>query len=746
MTNNFARSQFLVRMLFLVNSMRKGRLIAFAILLSALFLQYSDPVFLQNFRHRLFDIYQQYLPKKNISSRQVMVVDIDERSLLELGQWPWPRNQLAQMIDNLNTMGARVIGFDMIFGEDDRLSPGNIVNTIPNLPANVIADLKSRQSFDSVFSQAIERSKVVLGIAVSEKADGANNYGYTSTANFIKIGEDPTPYLRNYPAVVGNIAILDDAAHGRGMISLDQDFDGIVRQIPLANRVGDKLLPSITLDMLRVANDHNVAIRTGEFGIEEFIIAGSTIPTDFRGRVWINYSPYDPARYISASDVISNSVDPAIIKDRYILVGTSAAGLKDLRSSPLTAALPGVEMHVQLLENVLAKSFLIRSEIYSVLEWGGTFFISLGLIILVPIVGARFTLGLLVIATGLAVASTIYLFSHQAILVDFTYSLAVTIGIYIILVYASYLSSEQERTRIRSAFSQYLSPDLVKRLTASPENLVLGGEEREMTFLFCDVRDFTGISETYKNDPQGLTTLINDFLTPMTDQILRHQGTIDKYMGDNIMAFWNAPLENPNHAKDAVDAALTMVEELKEVNQTVGAKAKTEGLSLPTLRIGIGLNTGTCIVGNLGSQQRFDYSVLGDSVNLASRLEGLNKTYGLSIIVGEDTVSAVDGYAFLELDKIAVKGRTAATQIYAVMGDQETRASDHFQRCFNKTQQMLDGYRSQNWAATVEFANSLKKLEPTLTKIADLYVNRVEKFKESPPPEDWDGVFRATSK
>lgn len=746
MSNKIGSSRKLSFEIKFLNILKKGRFAAFISLLIALFVQYSDPSFLKNFRHRVFDIYQQSQPRLSVQSRNVTVIDIDERSLLEFGQWPWPRHLLAKLVDNANEMGAKVVGFDMLFAEKDRLSPENIIEAFPNFPKNVIQDLETRQSFDTLFAKAIGRHQVILGIAISDDPDGANNYGYSNTANFVTIGANPAPYLREYPALIGNIPKLDDAAAGRGMISLDQDFDGIVRRIPLANRIGTKLLPSLTLDMLRVATNQNVAIKTNEYGIEGFIIGGAFLPTDLNGRIWVKYSRFDANRYISAYDLISGSVDPELIADQYLLVGTSATGLKDLRSTPLDAALPGVEVHAQLLENVLERSFLFRADYFHVLEWAGTFATGMILIVLVPVVGARLTLGVFLLVSGIAISSTAYLFIKHSILLDVSYTLAVSSGIYLLLVYASYLSTEQERTRIRSAFSQYLSPDLVKRLTASPEKLVLGGEQKEMTFLFCDIRDFTGISETFKNDPQALTQLINDFLTPMTDQILQHEGTIDKYMGDSIMAFWNAPLDDPNHARNAVNAALAMMDNLQKVNRTLKERAMIEGYSHRDLKIGIGVNTGTCIVGNLGSEQRFDYSVIGDAVNLASRLEGQSKSYGIDIIIGEKTAEKVEDYALLELDRIAVKGRTAATKIYGVIGDAGVQESTEYQLQSKNVKELLNKYRAKQWQGATKKAIAIKELEPALGIFCNLYLQRIEEFLEAPPPDNWDGVFRAVSK
>ncbi|MEH6475047.1 MAG: adenylate/guanylate cyclase domain-containing protein [Sneathiella sp.] len=723
-----------------------GRIMAIAILLPALYLQVTDPPFLSNFRNRVFDFYQQWQPREAPKQRPVGILDIDEKSLLELGQWPWPRNYLAALVQNASKLGAVVIGFDMVFAEEDRLSPNKIGNSVPNLTRSTKTELASLPSFDSEFAKHIGKSRVVLGISVSPTRSDVNNLGLAKVATIASLGKDARPFLKNFSGLIGNISELDDAASGRGMISLDQDFDGIVRRVPLANVVNNKIVPTLALDMLRVATGRNVITQANDEGLIGFRVAGSLVPTDRDGRIWIKYSPFDASHYISAVDVIRGDVDPDKIKGKLLFVGTSATGLKDLRSSPLQSSLPGVEMHFQLLENILTQSYLFRPDYLAVFEWSGTLFTAFILILLVPFVGARTTMGLLVLISSIAVSSSLYLFSEFSLLIDVTFTLFISLILYITLVYFNYLQTENERTRIRNAFSHYLSPELVKRLSASPESLVLGGEERNMTFLFCDVRDFTGISETFRDDPQGLTHLINSFLTPMTDEILRKNGTIDKYMGDSIMAFWNAPLFNKFHEEEAANSALGMMTRLSILNDEIKQEAEQEGRDYRALKIGIGLNTGTCIVGNLGSQQRFDYSVLGDPVNLASRLEGQTKTYGVDIIVGEGTAKNLIGFALLELDLIAVKGRTAAVKIYALIGDAEICGTEGFQKNRSIIENFHENYRSQNWSVARQLSEQLQIGDPSLTILSDLYLSRIDDFQQNPPPDDWDGIFRATSK
>ncbi len=723
-----------------------GRIMAIAILLPALYLQVTDPPFLSNFRNRVFDYYQQWQPREVPKQRPVAILDIDEKSLLELGQWPWPRNYLAALVQNASKLGAVVIGFDMVFAEEDRLSPNKIGNSVPTLTQSTKTELASLPSFDTKFAHHMKQSRVVLGISVSPTRSDVNNLGLSKVATIASLGKDARPFLKNFSGLIGNISELDNAASGRGMISLDQDFDGIVRRVPLANVVNNKIVPTLALDMLRVATGRNVITQANDEGLIGFRVAGSFVPTDRDGRIWIKYSPFDTSHYISAVDVIRGDVDPDKIKGKLLFVGTSATGLKDLRSSPLQSSLPGVEMHFQLLENILTQSYLFRPDYLAVFEWSGTLFTAFILILLVPFVGARTTMGLLVLISSIAVSSSLYLFSEFSLLIDVTFTLFISLILYITLVYFNYLQTENERTRIRNAFSHYLSPELVKRLSASPDSLVLGGEERNMTFLFCDVRDFTGISETFRDNPQGLTRLINSFLTPMTDEILRKNGTIDKYMGDSIMAFWNAPLFNKFHEEEAAKSALGMMTRLSILNDEIKQESEQEGRDYRALKIGIGLNTGTCIVGNLGSEQRFDYSVLGDPVNLASRLEGQTKTYGVDIIVGEDTAKNLIGYALLELDLIAVKGRTAAVKIYALIGDAEIRRTEGFQKNRSIMENFHENYRSKNWSVASKLAEQLKIGDPSLTILSDLYLSRIDDFQQNPPPDDWDGIFRATSK
>jgi adenylate cyclase len=335
------------------------------------------------------------------------------------------------------------------------------------------------------------------------------------------------------------------------------------------------------------------------------------------------------------------------------------------------------------------------------------------------------------------------------LLIDFTYPLMSTTAIYLTLIFSSFAREQAQRKQIRTAFAQYMSPALVEQLAQSPEKLVLGGEEREMTIMFSDVRGFTAISETYKHDPQGLTTLMNRFLTPLTNAILARKGTVDKYMGDAIMAFWNAPLDDREHQINACAAAVDMLDKIDELNKVREQEAKDGGHVYIPLNVGVGLNTGSCVVGNMGSDLRFDYSVYGDSVNLASRLEGQSKEYGFPIIVGSNTaLAAKDRFAILELDFIVVKGKTEPEVIYAVAGREEMAHSEHFQKLRNLTIEMLAAYRNRHWDDALEAIARGRRTDEAraLELLYKLYEKRILAFQKDPPPDDWNGAFALLTK
>jgi adenylate cyclase len=679
-----------------------GRIVGLLLLVSLLAVRVWDPGPIEALRQKSFDIYQLVYPR---TERQdlVAIVDIDERSLLALGQWPWPRTVVADMVSKLTELGATVIGFDVLFPEPDRSSPEVAATTFRGLDDATKERLQRLPGNDAVFADAMRASRVVLGQSGYRVSGTAAMMRPATQAPIATLGPDPRSFLVDFPHLLRNLPVLDDAAQGHGLFSITPEGDGTVRRIPVVAVAHRTVVPSLSLEMLRVATGAGgILIKTDPSGVRSVSVHDFEIPTDGKGRIWIHFSAPDLSRYISAVDLLQGRVPADRIAGKMVLIGTSAAGLLDLKVTPIHPALPGVELHAQLLESALTRSTLSRPSYTAFAEILLAALLSLTVIALAPKVsaGPLFLLGGTIAALTLSLSW--YCFSYLDLLIDYTFPLTASFLVYAVLICTNYMTVSADRRWIRSAFSQYLSPDLIEQLAHSPEKLTLGGEQRELTVLFSDIRGFTAISESYKDDPQGLTALINRLFTPLTEDIVKHHGTIDKYMGDAIMAFWNAPLTDPSHEANACEAALTMQESLKELNEQRQREAEDGRLATP-LRIGIGLNTGLCVVGNFGSDLHFNYSVLGDTVNLASRLEGLTKEYGVAVIIGEKTAQAIRSqFAVLELDHLQVRGKQEPERIFALLGRADMASDPDFIELLEWNEAMLAAYRRREWSQALE--------------------------------------------
>ncbi|MBF0372210.1 MAG: adenylate/guanylate cyclase domain-containing protein [Alphaproteobacteria bacterium] len=724
-----------------------GRLLGLALLVGMLVAQALDPVLLEPIRNFVFDHYQTLKPRPPSHPSPVVIVDIDEESLGEIGQWPWPRTTLARLVDRLTELGAVTVTFDFVFPEPDRMSPSVIAATLPGLDEGTAGRLREMPTNDEVFAAAMKASRVVLGQTVINTV-GRDDSNRASQVSVAEIGGDPRPWLDSYPSLLGNIAVLDEAAAGHGIFNVYPELDGVVRRVPAIQQVNGKLMPSLALETLRVATgNRTLGIRTNpDLGIQSVVVRPAQVLTDRAARVWLYAGRHDPGKYVAAKDVLSGGVGSAAIAGKMVLVGTSAAGLLDIRSIAVERQIPGVEVHAQILETVLGGMQLERPADSLGVELSVGLAVGLLMIVLVPLLGARWTLILFVACAGLIAWGSWTMFAEKRLLYDPAMPIATALALYMLLTYSGYAREEAQRRQVRSAFTRYMSPALVERLAADPSHLKLGGEMRDMTLLFCDVRGFTTISEQFT--AEGLTKLINAFLTPMTNVILDRRGTIDKYMGDCIMAFWNAPLDDAEHAANACESALTMNERLKDVNAKLEIEAKEEGRRHIPLAIGIGLNSGEVCVGNMGSEQRFDYSVLGDAVNLASRLEGQSKTYGVTIVIGESTRVRAPAYATLPLDLIKVKGKTEAVSVHTLLGRPERCADPTFQELAREHRAMIDSYRSQDWAAARDHLARARQADSAgeLAGCHELYDERIAACEANPPGADWNGVFVATSK
>ncbi|MEM8573323.1 MAG: adenylate/guanylate cyclase domain-containing protein [Pseudomonadota bacterium] len=730
-------------------------LIVGAVILASLALRVWDPAPVARLRSIVFDSYQRLAPLKFDPETPVRIVDIDEESLRRLGQWPWPRTILSDLLAKMRDAGAATIGFDMVFPEPDRMSPSNVVRFWPQSEqlTQLKVELDEIPSNDEIFAEAIGTAPVVMGFIASP----------TSQAGLPEIksglsygGDDPRLFAPYYPGATSSLTILQTPSIGAGALNWVPEHDQIIRRMPILVTLDETLYPSFSADLLRVAQGASTYIvkssgASGErafgeqTGIVKVRVGDFEIPTDANGQMWLHFSPQTRDRYLPAWKILNGELGEQEMAGRILLVGTSAAGLLDLRATPLEASVPGVELHAQAVEQIIRGDYLLRPDFATPLEL--LYILVLGLIIAVLIYRAG-ALGSAVLG-GLAVGFVVWLswhaFNSWGWLVDPVYATIALTAIYLTGSSFVFLRTERERNRVRHAFSHYMAPALVEQLADEPDRLKLGGENRDMTLLFSDVRGFTTISEGL--DAEELTRFLNELFTPLSNIVLDEKGTIDKYMGDALMAFWNAPLDDPRHPSHACAAALRMVDEMAILNERWRKAAEDSGRTYKPVKLGIGLNTGVCCVGNLGSETRFDYSVIGDNVNVASRLEGQSKTYGLEIIAGEETATRASDFAFLELDLLKVKGKTEATRIFGLLGDDVVRQSSDFVDLTTKQQAFLSKYRQRDWDEAEALLKQCEALGgEKLAGLYALYRDRITDFRSNPPPKDWDGTARATSK
>jgi adenylate cyclase len=718
------------------------------ILFGVLALQYTFPVQIESFRAKVFDVFQMIKPRV-YQDTPVRIIDIDDESLEKIGQWPWPRTILAKLVSRLASGGATVIAFDGVFPEPDRTSPQNMLPMWAEGASNELlrAQLEMIPDHDTVFAQAIAQAPVVLAFGLTNEPHArlpALKTGFLEHGT----GKDrAVDYVWPvFKGAVVNLPALEKAARGNGCFNMGVEWDQIVRRVPAVFRMNDTLYPALTLEAMRVfqgASAYKITMagatgetsfgeKTGLVGIKAGLLE---VPTDASGRIWLYDTGYKPERLIPAWKVLSDDKLLSEMKEKVLFVGASAMAMKDLRATPLNPRASGVEVHAQIVEQMFLGDFLERPDWAAGLEFTYLTLLGILLILILPHAGAVRCAVIAFLAIASAFGACWYAFVRWHFLIDPVFPSFAVFWIYLASSFLNFLGTERERGQIRGAFGRYLSPALVEKLAKNPGQLKLGGEMRPMTFLFMDIRNFTGIAEKFT--PEELTQFMNSFLTPMTDIILRHGGTIDKYMGDCIMAFWNAPFEDKEHAPHACQAALAMQAFLRTTP------------SFKDVRVGIGINTGNACVGNMGSEQRFDYTALGDEVNLASRIEGLSKNYGVTAIMGQNTVGAAPGFASLEIDLIRVKGKTKPVRIFALLGDAALESQPLFREIRGHFEMMIAAYRSGRWNEAEKSLESCRRLTLAgidLGALYELYISRILSYKINPPAHNWDGVTTAESK
>jgi adenylate cyclase len=685
---------------------------------------------------------------------RVVIVAIDEPSLDTVGRWPWPRDVLAQLVNRLyGQYQARTVGFDVVFAEADR-SPGRrVLERLAQGPLagnaafrEAYAELMPEFERDRAFARALEQHKSVLGYFFRNHVDsGDPTVGALPQALGApseRVAADlPLPSPDGYG---GNLEILQQAAASAGFFNNPLvGEDGVFRRVPLVQIYEGRLYGLLALETARAAlgwPDVELKVAPGGQGyqaIESVRMGSRRIPVDREGAIMVPYrGPQGSFPYVSARDVINGTADPEVLEDRIVLVGATAAGLLDLRSTPVQNVYPGVEVHANIISGILdgrikhRPAYALGYEVLILSVIGLLMTLLLPRLSPLPLAAATLALG------GLVVAGDMALWSGGDIVLPLASPLLLIALLFVFHVAWGFFVETRGKRQLARLFGQYIPPELVDEMDRAPEQVTLAGESREMTVLFSDVRGFTGIAEHL--EPPELTRLMNAFLTPMTRIIHDHRGTIDKYMGDAIMAFWGAPLSDPEHARHALYAAREMQQAMAQLQPTF------ERQGWPPLEVGIGLNTGTMNVGNMGSEFRMAYTALGDAVNLGSRLEGLTRTYGVSLIVSEATRAAVPEFEYRELDRVRVKGKDHPVAIFEPLGpadeiDPETR---HTRERYHTA---LESYRACDWDTAERELFSLARGHPD-DPVYAMYLDRIMHFRQQPPPADWDGVFTHATK
>ena len=628
--------------------------IVFAIVLTGIRVNNSDTV--KILKYKTWDYFQQVEPRADISDR-VMVVNITESDLKKYGQWPWPRHILALFHAGLTDSGAVLVNYNVLFAEADRMGGKEYLKSFP-MTEEVREQLGAfLTDTDRVFAYAINESKnVVLMMSVKNDKDEI----IPTTTQIIQKG-NVLPWLYEYNGIVPPLTQLTVGAKGIGVNVTSPEPDAVVRKMPVLIRVGDKIYPSMLLENIRLVNrSKRIKVVAKEYGINEVLVSKKAgIPVNHNAEMYINYA--DPSQYtqLSVEQVFSREHDEKI-KGRIVVVGMDAAGLSVLKYTPHGLTTDQM-ITAQALDTTMTGDYLYRTPQADTYEIVFLAFLLLLLILVLPRTSVLLAVPLLFFIEGGVAYGAFMAYANKGFLVDPSWTMLSVFLIWSHSVYNNFATQSRLRQQIKKQFEHYLDPRMVKKLQKDPTLLKLGGETRNMTFMFCDIRGFTPISEKYKSNPAGLTKLINRFLTRMTNVIIANGGTVDKFMGDCIMAFWNAPLDTKDHQMLAVLTAAQMQSELAMLNTQLKAE------NLPTINIGIGINTGEALVGNMGSDQRFDYSVIGDPVNLAARLESASKTLGRTLIVSENTKKGIEHkFTFEYIDEIMVKGKTEPVKVYSL--------------------------------------------------------------------------------
>lgn len=697
----------------------------------------------------LYD-YRLRLTMPGTKDERVVIVDVDEASLKQEGRWPWSRDRLALLVDKIMIgHGASVLGFDVVFSEPDESSGLKVLEQLgqerlrdfPELRA-AISQLRPQLEYDRVFAAALAGKPVVLGYVFLQGESSVTGVLPAPALQVQDLGGRRIEFFggQGYTA---NLKLLQQNAVGAGHFNPLPDFDGVTRRVPMLAEFQGGLYEALSLAMVRVVlgmpkvSPGQVQTRSRDYSGLEWLELGTAqgslrIPVDQNVATLV---PYRGKRgsftYVSATDVLRGRVAPGVLKDKIVLVGTTAPGLFDLRTTPVESVYPGVEIHANLIAGILDQNlklkppYVVGAEVVQLLFAGGL--LSLVLPLLSPL---RATL-VAAAALALLLAFNLRVWTAGNLVLPLASALIAITSVFVANMSYGYFVEARSKRKITGLFGRYVSPALVEEMSKRPDEVSMEGDSREMSVLFSDVRGFTTISEGM--EPRELSDLMNEFLTPLTQVIYEHRGTVDKYMGDCIMAFWGAPLADKDHARNAVLAGLQMQRRLTELQPQFRAR------KWPEIKVGVGVNSGRMSVGNMGSEIRVAYTVMGDAVNLASRLEGITRQYGVAMVVGEQTKARCPDVVFRELDKVRVKGKEAPVAIFepiGIQGQVEKGRMDQV-RLFHE---VLRAYRAQDWDRAEMNLLNLTRMAPG-TALYEIYAQRIGFFRNNPPGRSWDGVF-----
>lgn len=751
-----------------------------------------------------FDEYQRQKPRQIDPSVPVRVVDIDVRSLAELGQWPWPRTELAELLTRLSQLGVLSVAFDVVFAEPDRTSPIFIEKSWQKYDPNASIQMTddSLRDHDAIFADIISQTPTVMGVVLNNDPDGGRP---PSKAGISFSGSDPRRAIPPFVSANVNLPVLSAGASGVGNFALSDLRSEVIRRVPLLTRIEDQMVPTLALEAIRVGfqagsilvktDDASGELGGGGGGIASMRVGPMEIPVEHDGGLYVYYSGTSDQRaerVVSIADIMAgDTVDPAlaeVLGGTVVFVGTSAPGLLDLVATPFEPAAAGVNVHAELAEQIIAKFFQddrasYRDELVAALpdataedraqyeeviagleaeisqfsepvfiskpDWGEgverVFIVIIGFVICFFLAKNRPAIGGAVAAVSVVAvaAASWFAFDLNGFLLGPVYpALGVLLPWGTLTIY-NYVQTDRDKKAVKNQFAHFMSPEVIEEIADDPDRfLTPGGDLRDLSIMFCDVRKFSTITEGMT--PQETILFINEFLTPLTEVVLRNSGTIDKYMGDCIMAFWNAPRKHELHAEQATLALFQFKQALVEINTSF------KDLGFPAIDIGVGVNTGPCAVGAMGSKSRLDYSCIGDAVNLSSRLEGITKQYGLWNCIGSSTAALVDhSFALLQIDSVAVKGRTQPETIWTVVGEKEVLTDPDYLKLRKLVDEGIAAYTSQRWddaEAAYKAAAEIKMDALDPAGLRDVFLERIAEYRADPPPEDWDGVYIATSK